>query len=152
MLKNCILISRSNWKARDFKNLKRFAMQDCALNFCALIYKPFHEKFLEEYTILDMELRFNSKYDPLDWIGRSPMRKRFVNCRFIRVRGQIQTASVIEMLRSIYGNFFPRLELLYAETLVPPTKFVIKEVEDLTNSKECKKVFSWSSRKIKRRE
>jgi hypothetical protein len=125
MLKNCVIISRSNWKPKDFKNLKRFAVQDCALNFQGLIYKPFNEACFEEYTALDMELRFNSRFDPLDWPSRHPTRKRFEGCKVMRLRGTIQSETVLEMLKSLVGGFFKSLHLLHAETTLPPTKFVI---------------------------
>ena len=65
ILKDCVLLSRLNWKTGDFKSMKRFAMQDCVVNFPALLFKPFSDN-LEEFTMLDSEPRNPPNYDPLD--------------------------------------------------------------------------------------
>jgi hypothetical protein len=54
---NSVVLSRFNWKADDFKACKKFAMQDCAVNFLSLLQQPFLGSSLEEFIMINVECR-----------------------------------------------------------------------------------------------
>ena len=80
--------------------MKRFAIQDSIVNYGALLYRPFNPDKLEDYIVINSKSRIKIKkskerIDPLELVSRPPMQNRFANCKMIRLKGTIETHSVI---------------------------------------------------------
>ena len=109
IFKNCVMLSKMNWKREDFSGLKRFMIQDSVINFTGLLYKPFGDT-IEEYTALDVEPRENYGFDPMDAFSRYPMARRFAFIKIVRVRGKVMPVTVWEFLNLIREGRYPFLE------------------------------------------
>ena len=65
LIKNSVLLTRSNFKENDFRSCKTFALQDCAVNWDNFVASPHNRAIIEHMVLINVEVRSISEFCPL---------------------------------------------------------------------------------------